>query len=311
MGCPCEIKLYAASAPQAGKGFGLAAKEVQRLDLKYSHYREDSYLARLQVKAAQPGGVEVDGETAALLNYAETQFKISEGMFDITTRRISALWDRIKSIPGEGQIAAALRKTGWRRVQWNGHTLDILAGMEFDLGGIVKEYAADRAAVLLLNAGFRSGYVDLGGDLHFLGPHPDGRPWKAGIRNPDKKSDPVAAVDVCSGGLASSGDYERYSEIDGIRYGHIINPRTGRPVNPDSAGLSAVSSLAPSCLLAGSVATLAMLLPRDKAISFLTQSGLRWLAIRAAQDRTGINRSQFFGNQRLLEFSKQDISIGF
>jgi thiamine biosynthesis lipoprotein len=294
MGCPCEIKLYAESGPQARQGFGLAAREVQRLNLKYSHYRKDSYLAQMQVRAEQPGGVEVDRETAALFNYAETQFDISEGMFDITTRPLSALWDRIKSIPGEGQIAAALRKTGWRRLQWNGCTLKIPTGMEFDLGGIVKEYAADRAALLLLKAGFRSGYVDLGGDLHVLGPHPDGRPWKVGIRNPGRKNEPVAAVNLRSGGLASSGDYERYSEIDGIRYCHIINPRTGWPVNPGSSGLSAVSSLAPSCLLAGSVSTLAMLMLREKAISFLTQSGLRWLAISAVQNRNGVNSSFFF-----------------
>jgi len=231
----------------------MAATEVHRLDLKYSHYREDSYLARMQERAARPEGVEVDGETAGLLNYAETQFKISGGLFDISTRRLSALWDRIKSIPEKRQISAALEKTGWHRVQWKAPGLKIPEGMELDLGGMVKEYAADRAAGLLLKAGFRSGYVDLGGDLHFLGPHPDGRPWKVGIRNPEKKRGAVAAVDLYSGGLATSGDYERFSTIDGRRYGHIINPRTGWPVNPGATGLSAVSSVAPHCLVAGSV----------------------------------------------------------
>ena len=263
------------------------------------------------MRAAWHGGVDVDRETAALLNYAETQFNISEGMFDITTRRLSALWDRIESIPEERQITAALQKTGWRRVRWNGRNLQVPTGFELDLGGIVKEYAADRAAGLLLNAGLRSGYVDLGGDFHFLGPHPDRRPWKVGIRNPEKKDDPIAAVDLYSGGLASSGDYERCIEIDGIRYGHIIDPRTGWPANPGGAGLSAVSSLAPTCLLAGSVATLAMLLPREQAISFLNQSGLRWLAIGPSRHRDKINRSIVCGNQRLLEFSQQDIGVGF
>lgn len=287
MGCPCEIKLYAETGAIARHGFKSAETEVHRLDLKYSHYREDSHLARMQKWAARPGGVDVDGETAALFNYAQTQFDISEGMFDITTRALSALWDSIKTIPDEQQICAALKKTGWDRVQWNGRNLQVPAGLEFDLGGVVKEYAVDRAAGLLIKAGFRSGYVDLGGDLYFLGPHPDGRPWKVGIRNPVKKNDPVAAVDLYSGGLASSGDYERYSEIDGSRYGHIISPRTGWPVGPGACGLSAVSTLAPSCLLAGSVSTLAMLFPSEKGISFLKQSGLRWLSIGADQAING------------------------
>jgi thiamine biosynthesis lipoprotein len=145
----------------------------------------------------------------------------------------------------------------------------------------VKEYAADRAAGLLKKAGFGSGYVDLGGDLHFLGPHPDGRRWKVGIRNPDQKDRPMAEVETCRGGLASSGDYERYSEIRGVRYSHIIDPQTGWPVNLGASGLSAVSALAPSCLLAGSVSTLGMLLPREKAITLLQQSGLACLAVGA------------------------------
>jgi len=273
------VKLYAESASQAAMGFDVVEAEVHRLDMKYSHYREDSYLARIQIRAAQTGGTVVDEETAALLKYAETQFRISDGMLDITTRCLSTLWDHALSVPEESQIKAALQKTGWRRVELNGCRLRIPPGMEFDLGGIVKEYAADRSAGLLKKAGFQSGYVDLGGDLYFLGPHPDGRPWRAGIRNPESRTRPVATVEVSTGGLASSGNYERYKEFDGVRYCHIVNPRTGWPVSSDSGGMTAVSVLAPSCLLAGSVSTLAMLLSRKKAIQFLEQSGLQWFAI--------------------------------
>jgi len=279
MGCPCEVKIYAETASQAAMGFDLAETEVHRLDLKYSHYREDSYLARIQTRAAQPGGTVIDEETAALLSYAETQFRISDGMFDITTRCLSTLWDHALSVPEESQLKAALEKTGWKRVELNGSRLKIAPGMQFDLGGIVKEYAADRSAGLLKKAGFQAGYVDLGGDLYFLGPHPDGRPWRAGIRNPEDRTRPIATVEVFTGGLASSGDYERYKEIDGVRYCHIVNPQTGWPVSSDSEGITAVSVLAPSCLLAGSVSTLAMLLSRKKGIHFLEQSGLLWFAI--------------------------------
>jgi thiamine biosynthesis lipoprotein len=295
MGCPCEIRLYAASEWRAKKGLEMAESEVHRLDRKYSHYRADSFLAWVLDSAARTTGAKVDGETAALLNYADTQFTISEGLFDITTRRLSRMWDRVISTPSEKQIRSALEKTGWHRVHWDGRTLRIPAGMEIDMGGIVKEYAADRVAMLLKREGFFSGCVDLGGDLHFLGPHPGGKPWRAGIRHPTQKDRPIATIDVYSGGLASSGDYERYSEIDGIRYSHIISPQTGRPIDTNESGLSAVSALAPSCLLAGSAATLALLLGAPKGHDFLKHSGLPWLAIGPAGEVTG--SMIHFGNE--------------
>jgi thiamine biosynthesis lipoprotein len=275
MGCPCEIQLYARSRNDALAAFGQAESEVHRLDGKYSHYRDDSELQRIQQKAARTGGVKVDRETAALLDYAQTQFEVSGGLFDVTAGALSALWNQVEELPHEQQIKKALEQTGWRRLGWDGERLKAPAGLCLDLGGVVKEYAADRAARILKNLGFASGYADLGGDLHFMGPHPDGRGWQTSIRHPDGGKQAIASIEVQSGGLASSGDYERYSEIDGKRYGHIINPQTGWPVS----GLAAVSVLAPSCLVAGSVSTLAMLASVDDGLSLLRESGLPWLAV--------------------------------
>lgn len=277
MGCPCEIQLYARFRYDALAAFVQAEAEVHRLDRKYSHYRDDSELQRIQKKAAQTGGVEVDHETAALLDYAQTQFEISGGLFDITTRALSALWHRVEELPDEQQIQTALKQTGWHRLDWDGQRLTAPVGLSLDLGGVVKEYAADRVAGILKTMGFESGYVDLGGDLHFIGPHPDGRRWQTGIWHPGGGKRAIASIEVRSGGLASSGDYERYSEIDGKRYGHIINPETGWPVS----GLAGVSVLAPSCLVAGSVTTLAMLAGVDDGLSLLYESGLSWLAIHS------------------------------
>jgi thiamine biosynthesis lipoprotein len=145
--------------------------------------------------------------------------------------------------------------------------------MRLDLGGVVKEYAADRAALLLKSAGIQSGYVDLGGDLHVLGPHPNGDPWRVGVRNP-RGAGAIAALALMRGGLATSGDYERCLVVDGRRLGHIINPFTGWPVQ----GLASVSVVAPSCLLAGAISTLAMLQGRDEGLEFLSSCGLQWMA---------------------------------
>jgi thiamine biosynthesis lipoprotein len=279
MGCPCMLQFYSESAATGRDVIELATGEVERLDQKYSHYREDSLLSHIQFEAAQTGGLVVDPETAALLDYADTQYCVSKGLFDITARSLSAMWDRITSIPHQDEINEALRKCGWEQVAWDGRRLKIPAGLAFDLGGIVKEYAADRVAGMMKQAGIQSGSVDLGGDLHILGPHPDGTPWRAGIRNPNGSGNAIATIRIRSGGLASSGDYERFSEIDGKRYGHTINPKTGWPVSKSGESLASVSIVAPSCLLAGSMSTLAMLAGADKGLNLLGESGLPWLAV--------------------------------
>jgi thiamine biosynthesis lipoprotein len=131
--------------------------------------------------------------------------------------------------------------------------------MEIDFGGIVKEYAADRAATLCLNAGISHGIVNLGGDIKIIGAHPDGKSWRVGIQHPRDKTKVWKALKLKTGALASSGDYERCMVIDGVRYGHILNPKTGYPVRH----LTAVSVIADLCVVAGSAATIAMLKEKD------------------------------------------------
>lgn len=273
MGCPCEIRLYADSVRAAASAFVLTVTEVRRLDVKYSHYRTDSELARILQAAARPQGVRVDSETAALFDFAARLYAESGGRFDITAGRLCALWDRATSLPEAPLIESALALTGWQRLAWDGSTLRLPVGMRLDLGGIVKEYAADRAALLLKSNGYHSGYVDLGGDLHVLGPHPDGSAWQIGIRHP-REAGAMATVALSHGGLATSGDYERCSIIHGKRYSHILNARTGWPVS----GLASVSVIAPTCLLAGALSTLAMVQDREQGLDLLATSGLTWLA---------------------------------
>lgn len=273
MGCPADICVYAPDGKAARSAFVLAETECHRLDKKYSHYRADSDLSQLLQTATRTQGTRVDRETAALLNMAATQYEESQGRFDITAGLLTALWERRTTLPGLGEIASAQSLTGWNRVEWDGSRLRLSRGMRLDLGGIVKEYAADRAAIVLKSEGFESGYVDLGGDLHVLGPHPDSQPWKIGVRNP-RGPGGLASIELRRGGLATSGDYERYTIIGGRRYSHLVNPLTGWPV----AGLASVSVAAPGCLLAGAVSTMAMLMGAEEGVEFLRSSSLAWLA---------------------------------
>jgi len=146
--------------------------------------------------------------------------------------------------------------------------------MEIDFGGIGKEYAADRAATLCIEHGIAHGLVNLGGDVRATGPQPDGAPWRVGIRHPRRAGAVLATVALEAGAVATSGDYERCFEISGRRYCHILNAGTGLPV----AHWQSVSVIAPLCVVAGSCATIAMLL-EHKAEAFLRDQGLRYLAV--------------------------------
>jgi thiamine biosynthesis lipoprotein len=281
MGCPCEIGVFSADAKKAEQAMAEAENEVHRLDQKYSHFRNDSYITQVQNTARQSGGVDVDAETASLLDYAASQFEISQGLFDITAGRLARLWYRRESLPTDTELSSALQLTGWAKLQWQSPWLRMPKGMQLELGGIVKEYAADRAALLLKRNGMHSAWVELGGDIHVTGSRADGKPWNMGIRSPDhqhqKTAKAMATIPVNGGGLATSGDYERASIINGKRYGHIIHPGTGWPVN----SFQSVSVLAPSCLLAGSLSTLAMLMGPKDGLNMLTESGFTWLTREA------------------------------
>lgn len=254
MGGPCELQLYAAASPEAA--FALGEAEVRRLEQKYSRYRDDSATTALNRSAGAPGGFDADDETAGLLDFAQTAWQQSDGLFDVTSGVLRRAWDfKAQRVPSSGELAATLAHVGWQRVRWARPTLHLAKGMELDLGGIVKEYAADCVARVLRDTGARHGLVELGGDLAILGPHPDGRPWQVGIRHPRDPEHSIASVEIADGAIASSGDYERYFESGGRRYCHILNAKTGWPVE----GLASVSVVAAQCLVAGAASTIAML----------------------------------------------------
>src|SRR6185503_7580119 len=120
--------------------------------------------------------------------------------------------------------------------------------------GVVKEYAADRSATICRETGVTSGMVNLGGDIAIIGPRPDGDSWRIGLQHPRSHDGVTGTLFLDHGGIASSGDYERCIVVDGVRYGHILNPRTGWPVRH----LAAVSVVAEFCVIAGSAASIAM-----------------------------------------------------
>ncbi len=265
MGTWCEVELCA--VPEKAKAV-LAAilAEVERLEERYSRYRPESFLSQINRIAACGGSLEVDPETARLLDYAQTCYEQSQGLFDITSGILRRAWRfDLNQIPSPDQIEVLRAKIGWDKVDWQPPYLSFpIPGMELDFGGIVKEYAVDRAAALALSAKVHSGVINLGGDIRILGPRPDGSPWRVGVRHP-RRERLLTTLLMQEGAVASSGDYERCLIMNGQRLGHILNPKTGWPVQY----LAAVTVLGELCVVAGSAATIAIL---------KEQEGPSWLA---------------------------------
>jgi len=277
MGGPCRLRVDSENEPAARSAIHSAEEEVRRLERKYSRYLPDSLTSKINRLAGGESFVTIDEETAGLLNYAQTLWRESDGLFDLTSGVLRRAWDfKSSRLPQQEELDSLLSLVAWDRVEWDATSVRLPdKGMELDFGGCVKEYACDSAAAVLRRANIESALVDLSGDIAAVGVQASGEAWQIGIRHPGKKAGAIAHIPLACGGLASSGNYERFMELNGRRYGHIINPKSGWPVQ----GLVAVSALADQCLVAGSTATIAMLMPAPEALVWLDGLGISWLAV--------------------------------
>lgn len=272
-----EVQIHAEDAGVARNAAQRAIDEVRRVEAKYSRYREGSLLSRINA-AAGGDPVEVDDETRALLDYADACWRQSGGRFDVTSGVLRRAWNfDVARVPADAELAPLLALVGWPRVERDGAQVRLpIPGMELDFGGLGKEYAVDRAIAEVAALGIDSALVNLAGDLAILGPQPCGVPWRVGIRHPREPHALAASFDLSSGAVATSGDYERYVEVDGIRHCHLLDPRTGYATH----GLRSVTVHGPSCLVAGSAATIAMLLGEEEGLRWLSTLGLPSYVIR-------------------------------
>lgn len=257
MASPCEVLIDTEDAEEAAAALEVAEGEARRIELKFSRYRTEGIVHRINSARGLP--VEVDPETAALLDYAALCHEVSDGLFDITSGILRRLWkyDGTGRVPAARAVREVLRQVGWSRVRWQKPVLTMPAGMEIDLGGLGKEYAVDRTTALL-SSRIRSAFlVNFGGDLFASGTRHDGRPWAVGIDDPGRSGESLLfRVELFRGGLATSGDARRFILWRGKRLGHILNPKTGWPVVDAPRS---VTVLAPTCLEAGTLSTLAYL----------------------------------------------------
>lgn len=276
MGSPCELQLYMNEA-LAATVVPATLQLIKQLEEKYSRYRSDSLTTKINSAAGSDKSMPVDEETARLLDYAEVMYQQSDGLFDITSGVLRKAWNfKSQSLPQASQIEPLLPLIGWHKIEWAAPYIYLpFAGMELDFGGFVKEYAADAAAALCIQHGVVHGLINLGGDIHVVGPHPDGTPWKVGIRHPRIPERSIANIEITQGAIATSGDYERFMVVNGVRYCHLLNPFTGMSIQPFYSSASITAS---QCIIAGSFSTIALL----KSVvnpDWLAASGLPHLLI--------------------------------
>lgn len=276
MATPCEVRLESEDAALAEAVAQAVEGEARRIENKYSRYISGSVVGR--INASNGEEIEVDAETAHLLDFAAHCHGISDGMFDITSGVLRRIWrfDGSDRIPSEAEIRKARALIGWEKLSWRAPVIRLPPGMEIDLGGLGKEYAVDRALAAARAITQAPVLVNFGGDLRVSGPRGSGARWKVAIESVDRGGEAAGMLELSDGALATSGDARRYLLKNGKRYGHILNPRTGRPVeNPPRS----VTVAAPTCVEAGLTATLAVLQGK-RAEAFLKREGVRAWCIR-------------------------------
>ena len=277
MGSPCQIHAMDEEQAKLDKFAEECRKQVMIMERKYSRYRPDSLLSEIN-RSAGKKSTKIDVETFALLNYAKVCYEQSEGFFDITSGVLRNLWSaETIQLPSQKDLDEHLQKIGFSMMEFNDEEVFLpVTGMELDFGGIVKEYAADALVTTARRRGISFGLINLGGDIAIIGPQADGAPWLFGITHPVIKGRTIATIPLSSGSLTTSGGYERFVEIKGERFSHLMNPKTGIPFK----SILSASVIADQAIVAGSIASIALLNEEPDGLKWLEKCDVPYLAIK-------------------------------
>jgi thiamine biosynthesis lipoprotein len=284
MASPCEVLCEASGRSEAYLLTEIVAREVWRVEDKFSRYRAGNVVDR--INSAKGKAVEVDPETAQLIDFGVTLHQISDRRFDITSGVLRRVWkfDGSSDIPVATEIETVLKDVGWHQVLWESPRLTMRAGMELDFGGIGKEFAVDRAIALLRGESSVSCLVNLGGDLAVTSRPGQRDTWKVGIEATSRSTHmPASLLNLQIGALATSGDARRFLLKDGVRYSHILDPQTGWPIQDAPRSITVAAD---TCTQAGMLSTLAVLQGKG-AESFLDAQGVKFWCDRGAQQGGG------------------------
>ncbi len=229
------ITVVSSSEKGADKAIDSAFAEINRIGKLLNFFSADSEVTQIN-RSAGIAPVKVSPDTLEIIGEAIDTAEKTDGAFDITIGAVSPLWDfHKKELPSKDAVKEKIKLVGYKNIVLDKEHATVFLkkkGMAIDLGGITKGYAADKAAKVLQQQGIHSGIVAAAGDIRAFGARPDGTPWKIGIENPRKKDEGdevFAVVSLSNQAISTSGDYERFFFKDGVRYHHILDPKTGYP----------------------------------------------------------------------------------
>jgi FAD:protein FMN transferase len=275
LGCRCEMLFDSANATEAADMATIAQREAWRIEEKFGYRGDESVVANANRSPNKP--LEVDAETASLVEVAVRAYVRSGGRFDVTTGLLRRAWtfDGSDNLPKQDRIDALQAHVGLDRLGWDPPRLVVPLGIELDFGALIKRYAVDRMLAVLNPVSAASVLVDLGGDLG-VNRAPREEPWRVRVHRAINGA-PAVVHEIGAGALATSGDSRRFMSKNGVRYGDLLDPRTGWPI---LEAPRLVTVAARSCLEAGTLATTARLHARA-AGAFLTELGVEhWIVDR-------------------------------
>lgn len=292
MATNCVVKFRLDDDRSAMEFAAEALDWVARFEARFSRFKPDSVISRIN-SAAGGDWVEVDAETEHMLNLAGDLNQRTIGVVDASVLPLLNVWNWKQTrerLPDKDEVKAALELCGWRKIERRPGAVRLpKAGMGLDLGGFGKEYAVDYVARMARERGVRDALIDFGRDIFAMGGNGDHPFWHVGIEDGNQPGNCWGGLAVSDQAVCSSGDYHRHFTHDGIRYGHILDPRTGWPV---SNGMRAVTVVAPSCIEAGAYSTAVFVLgPRD---GIHLASLARGVEV-CAQSESGIEGTRDFG----------------
>lgn len=291
LGTDCVIRFRMDDETAALRFLADALGWIERFEAKFSRFRPASAVSRINAAAGREW-VKTDAEVEQVLDLADDMFRVTEGILDSTLLPLLRVWDwktvHVK-LPEADTVRKALDLTGWEKVRREpGRVFLPEIGMGLDFGGFGKEFAVDRLIDIARRHGICDALVDLGRDISAIGGNGLHPFWHVGVQDGIQPGEAIGGLAVSGYAVAASADHARRFEHDGIRYGHIVDPRTGWPVRH---GLRAVTVLAPTCLQAGVVSTAAFVLGKTEGLRFATASP----GVEAClQDDHGIERTPGF-----------------
>ena len=314
MGTVLTVTLAGMDQDAADRTINAVFEEIDRIENLLSTWKPESDLSRLNREAAS-GWYVTDEETFELLNKSVEYARLSDGAFDITAGPIIRLWGfhtrSDQRVPSPDEIAETMTVVGYSLLELDEDKKAVRfsrEGMELDVSGVAKGYAVDKAVITLRGMDIRNALINLGGNVFAMGSPPGRERWRIAVRDPRSDKDDVGRLLVTDQGVASSGQYVRYIEIKSRRYGHIIDPRTGKPVE----GVRGTTIIAPDAVTADILSTATFVMGREKAEELIKDQEVEGLVIQDRGDG-GLTIRVSEGLRDYFEVNEaaEDVSIEF